>query len=442
MKKTIFILSFLNSLYSVHAVGEEVICYAYSQQSLSNCVASVLEGSVEKIEIAQDIYCDVSDQECTYRLNDLNSNSREIEIYGAHADVTIYRNPSVNLFKIENSSNITIRDLNIVDREKRSHDYQSCSYTATESTPISIGMDISGGYGLSSNITLKNLHIDTREPRIIDIDRADNVNISNSSFTGSGHFGIWMSNQHLKSRIRIFDNTFSDIGTNAILTANVDKAWINGNTLHNNHDDNPFCMPDGKHTGGGQLLIEQGTRDLTLQSNKIYDGGNSAVSGIEFANGSVASITNVTIYANHIYNNPAGGIVFNSAVYENGIQKVVIKDNALYNNLSPQIKIEGHIDVDVYDNYYTQDLSSSPRANFKGTPKTCKLNGNSICSIPVKWSTYNASDVNVIVEDKVFSSNPSGKQTAPWIGRAGASFEIIKEDSSKELIARIYVEGE
>lgn len=418
------------------------VCYASSEATLSTCVAGLHSGANDKIEVTNNIDCAVTGSGCSYLLRGIGSAARSIEIYGTNSNVTIYRNPSVKLFQIENSTNVIIRNLRIFERNKRVHNYQSCSYQRTDSAPITIDRDTHAGVGKSDSIFLNTLTIDTGEPDIIQIGRADNVNIVSSSFTGSGHFGIWMANWLPKTTVRVFDNVFSNIGANAILISNVTNAWVSGNTFYGNHATNPFCMPNGNHTGGGQVVVEQGVKNLVLQSNHIHDGGNAAVNGIEFADGSAAPIENVTIDANYIYNNPNGGIVLNTATPANGVTGVTIKENALYGNGARQVKVNGHKDVDIFDNYYTQNLSISPRANFSGTAKTCNLNSSGTCAITINWQTQSAPNTQVIVgETGLFSVNPSGSQTVSWITAPGGAFEVFSSATGTEPIARIYVKG-
>jgi hypothetical protein len=433
----------LGALLATSQFAAAATCYADSQQTLDNCIAQISAGTADKLEITQNIYCTPSGSGCSYALRDLTNSARQIEIYGSNPGIFLFRNPAASLFKIENSKNITIRGFNIADNQKRNLDYQSCTFATPQTTPITIGRNSLNGAGISTNITIKNVSIDTGEPRIIDIGSADSISILNSFFSGSGHFGIWMSSQQEKTRISIFDNTFTGIGANAILTSNIDHVWIAGNKFYNNHATNPFCLPGGAHTGGGQIDIESGTKNLAFQGNQVYSGGNAAVSGIEFADGSVAPISNITISGNYIYGNPVAAVFFNNAVSTQGVTDVTIKDNAIYNNSVPQIKLNGHRSVDAYNNYLTEDLSQSPRANFADTLKTCNLNGAMACALAISWATTNAGNVSVIVDGVgLFSSNANWTQTAPWIGAPGAVFEIYGSTNGQaEPIARYFVRG-
>ena len=418
------------------------ICYADSQQSLDNCVGQINGGTADKIEVTQNIYCTPNGAACGYLFRNLTNPARQIEIYGSNNGISIYRNPTISLFTIENSTNITIRNLGILDNGKRQLDYQSCSFVTPQTTPVSMGRNTLTGQGLATNITLQYVRIDTGEPRIIDIGHADNIRITNSTFSGSGHFGIWTSTQFPKTRLSIFDNTFTGIGANAIFIGNVEHAWIDGNRFDNNHATNPFCLPGGQHTGGGQIDIEAGTKNLSMQGNHIYNG-HPSVSGIEFADGSVAKISGITIKGNYIYNNQNAAIFFNNMTVDDGIQDVVIRDNAFYGNGVPQVRFNGHRRVDVFENYYTGDLSQSPRASFAGTAKTCNLNGGTTCAVNVTWNTVQAGNVQVKVEGGgLFSTNANFSQWAPWLGAAGTYFEIFASTySGNEPIARYFIKG-
>jgi len=345
---------------------------------------------------------------------------------------------------IEDSENLTIRDLRILDSAKRPHDYQDCGFQRPDTAVFVIDGNTSNGTGISDSIFLDRLTVDTGEPDIVQIGRASNVNITRSVFSGSGFFGIWTANYLPKSSIRIIDNTFRDIGSNAILLSETEGAWISGNDFRNNHRLNPFCLPNGQHTGGGQLLVEQGARDVTIQSNIIEGGTTTSVSGVEFADGSADAISNVVIRYNHIHGHTGYGVVLNTATTPNGVTGVNIYDNALYGNVLGQIRVDGHRDVELHGNYYTQNLSASPRANFAGTAKTCALNGSATCTITVQWATQLAPGTRVVVDGNgLFSTNPSGSQAAPWISANGGVFEIFSSATGpNEAIARIHLKGE
>ena len=423
------------------------VCLASSKATLDTCIAGLSSGLNDAVEITQDIECPASGANCAYVLRGIGSATRPIDIYGSNSSIILYRNPLVHLFSIENSANVTIRDLQILEKNKIVHDYTSCNFVRPNSAPIVIGKDTTTGAGKSSSIFLSDLTIDTAEPDVIDIDKADNVNILDSSFSGAGHFGIWTSNTDAKSTIRIFNNTFSGIGANAILLGDATNVWINGNTFTGNHWNNPFCLPNGAHTGGGQVAINGGVSNVTIQSNFVVNGGNSAVNGIEFGDGSVGGFSNVNIYANQIHGNPNGAIIFNIASPQLVLSGVVIHENAMYDNGSGhnQVQINGQRDVDIYDNYYTQNLSISPRGNFTGTAKTCALNGGSTCSVTVNWQTQSAPGTKVIVDGNgLFSVNPSGSQVAPWITAGGDIFEITSTavSNGNEPIGRVYVKGQ
>lgn len=423
------------------------VCLASSKTTLDSCITGLSSGANDAVEITQDIDCPVSGTNCAYVLRGIGSATRPIDIYGSNASIKLYRNPLVHLFSIENSANVTIRDLQILEKNKISHDYQDCNFSRPKSAPIVIAQDLVTGAGRSSSIFLDNLTIDTAEPDAIDIRNAENVNVLDSHISGAGHFGIWMSHVDAKNIIRIFGNVFSGIGANAIILDNATDTWINGNTFDGNHWSNPFCLDTGAHTGGGQLDVNGGINQLTVQSNSIVNGLNSAVSGIEFGDGSVGAIKNVTIYANQIHGNPNGAIVFNAATQQQVLSAVVIDENAIYDNGTghSQVLINGQRDVDIYDNYYTQNLSISPRANFTGTAKTCALNGNPTCNLTINWQTQSAPGTKVIVDGTgLFSINPSGSAVAPWIQAAGDVFEITSTavGGGNEPIARIYVKGQ
>ena len=417
-------------------------CMASSKTTMDSCMSGVVAGTYDSVEVTQTFDCPTTGADCSYLLRGLGSASRPIEIYGSTPSVTIYRNPSVRTFRIEDSHNVTIRDLRLWERNKRNHNYQDCNFLRPDSAPIVIDRNLATGAGKSTSIILANISIDTGEPDAIQVGRADNVNLLDSRISGAGHFGLWTSNQFAKNTVRVFDNEFTGIGANAILLANTKSAWINGNEMWNNHVSNPFCLPNGQHTGGGQMVVEQGVQNLTIQSNHIHSGGNAAVNGIEFADGSGAPIKNVLLLANYIYGNPAGGVILNPFTLSHGVGGVSIRENVLYSNGALQIRVNGHRDVDIWDNYYTQDLSLSPRANFTGTPKTCSLGGQSTCSVNVTWSTQQASGVSVIVDGTgLFSSNSSGTSVAPWINSTGVVFEIFSTNTGAEPIARRFVKG-
>jgi hypothetical protein len=424
------------------------ICAASSKATLDSCIAGLASGANDAVEITQDIDCPTTGTDCAYVLRGIGSATRPIEIYGSSPAVTLFRNPSVHLFSVENSANVTIRDLTILERNKRSHDYRSCQFERPDSAPIVIAHDLSTGLGESSSIFLDNLTIDTGEPDVIDIGRSEDVNVLDSYFSGAGHFGIWTSGQDAKNTLRIFGNTFTGMGANAILLAAATNTFINGNTIDGNHWNNPFCVgEDQHHSGGGQIALNGDIDGLTIQSNYIINGGNSGVSGIEFSDGSVGAIRNVDIYANQIHDDPNGAVTFNIASPQQVLSGVVIRENAMYNNGvgHNNVQINGQRDVDIYDNYYTQNLSASPRANFTGTAKTCALGGNTTCTVTINWQSQSAPGTKVIVDGTgLFSINPSGAQAAPWVGASGDVFEITSTavEGGNEPIARIFVKGQ
>lgn len=438
------ILAVLIPLTSLPAIASGSTCLADSAAAMQACVNALHAGTADTIEITASFECPSTPGTCSYRLHGIGSANRPIVIHGTTPTTTIHRNPAERLFRIEDSENVSIRNLRILDRAKRPHDYQDCEFQRPDTAVFVIDRDTSSGVGISDSIYLDRLIVDTGEPDIVQIGRASNVNITRSSFSGSGFFGIWTANYLPKSALRIIDNTFHNIGSNAILLSATENAWISGNDFRNNHRLNPFCLPNGQHTGGGQLLIEQGTRDVTIQSNMIEGGATTGVSGIEFADGSADAIRGIVIRHNHIHGHTGYGVVLNTATTPNGVSDVDIYDNALYANVLGQIRVDGHGDVDFHSNYYTQNLSASPRASFTGTPKTCALNGAATCTITVQWNTLLAPGIQVLVDSSgLFSTNPSGAQAAPWITANGGAFEVFSSATGpNEPIARIHLKGE
>lgn len=428
----------------------ESTCYASSSETLNNCIYKIKNDLYDKIEITQSFTCNVNGVDCNFLIQGI---TKPVELYGTVKSITIKRNPNVILFKIEESANITIKNLTISDnlseteKEVRLSVFtqpcpQANEYISHDFPIFTIGKNVVTGFGSSDSIHINNIVADTVAPNIMELDRVNNILITNSEFSGAGHFGIWTSNNDSKHYIRIFDNKFHDIGANAIILAKSDLVEISGNTFSNNHKLNPFCYLSS-HTGGGQLDIEQGSTNVKIQSNVIERGGNTAVCGIEFSDGSKDLIKNINVYANRIYGNPSGGIIFNARESSNdGVQMVSIQENAFYENKFPNVQINGHRDISINSNYYSKDFSQSPRANFIGTPNTCNLNGLSTCNVNIIWSSLGLSKPNIIVDGVgLFSINPSGNQAASWIGSSGSVFEIFGDNLYMEPVARIYIKG-
>ncbi len=433
-------------LFALTAAGQAQaagICYADSEPKLGTCVAGVNDGTYDKIEITKSIACIDKADTCSYTLRGVGGPARNIDIYGTTKRIIVYRNAAATLFRLEDVHNLSLRNLKVVDRRKRPLDYNSCSFQRPDSAPLIIGGNTLTGAGPSSLVTLDGLEIDTGEPDVMELGAINGLAITNSKFSGSGHFGIWMSSVEPKKNLRITNSTFTNIGANAILMSGVDGLWIEGNDFYGNHRGNPFCMPNGQHTGGGQMLVEGGTTNLTLQNNKIHDGGNPAVSGVEFADGSTGAINNILITQNAIYNNNNGGVVLNPPLTQEEAKNVFVKNNAFDNNPAGNVIPAGHKDINISDNTYTRDTSQSPQASFEGTARSCRLNGGALCSVQIAWKTQNLPSANVMANSALLSINPAGSVTAPWISQEGVVFELFAATGPvmNEPIARVYVKG-
>lgn len=425
-------------LFAMAAVGQAQaagICYADSEPKLGTCVAGVNDGTFDKIEITKNIICADKPGTCSYTLRGVGGPTRNIDIYSP-AKRMVYRNAGSTLFRFEDVHNLALRNLKVVDRRKRALDYTNCNFQRPDSAALIIG-------GNSTAVVLDGMEVDTGEPDVMELGAVSDLAITNSKFSGSGHFGIWMSSGDLKKNLRITNSTFTGIGANAILMSGVDGLVVDGNDFYGNHRGNPFCMPNGQHTGGGQVLVEGGTTNLTVQNNKIHDGGNPAVSGIEFASGSTGAINNILIAKNAVYGNNNGGVVFNPPLGQEEVKSVFIKGNGFDNNAAGNVVPAGHKDVNISDNTYTRDVAQSPTANFEGTTRTCRLNGGTLCSAQIAWKAQGVATANVMIGGSLLSINPAGSVTAPWIGEEGGVFEIYATSGPvlNEPVARVYVKG-
>jgi hypothetical protein len=260
--------------------------------------------------------------------------------------------------------------------------------------------------------------------------------------------------QRVNTSIVVSNNTHTNSGANSIFAAGIDNGTFANNTLYRNHRQDPFGV------GGGQFVVEAGNTNLELVGNTIRDAVlGSHACGIEFAPTPLnAEISGINIHGNLIHNNARVAVAFDEAEPTASPPKPYLPDDVrlLSNNLySNSLEIGNNInvylttspplrDVNLDGNYYGAVPSTSANGSFGATPSSCVLaTGASTCTIPVSWTSANASNVLIKVSGQtVANSGPSGSLNATEITSTGEAFEMWSPNVTKELIARHFVYGQ
>lgn len=415
------------------------VCKASDLSSLKNCFGKLTNNQTNKIEITNLITCSGSNA-CAFSLNNIN---RQVIVYGSTTGAGLFRTDTFTypFLTINNSRGVLIKNLKFEENTNTTCRYPTDNCAST----ISIAD--------SSNIFLDQLTINNSKAMGVAASNVHNFYVSNSTISNVAVFGIWMNNNSsfTSSDVHIVSNTFANNQSNAILfSANGGTTnslnTITGNTFNHNHRNAVFsvCGASGKDPcSGGQLLIEQNTRNLQIANNTIQNGSNGSysylgTSGIEFAN---ANISDVKIANNDIHDNTGFGIVANEGLSH--VTNINISNNRLYSNNYGNIAFPT---AQIANICTSADCSLSLiTGKISASPNPCQvLLGSSQCTQTINWTSTNISNPQVKVGnfggpfDGLFSINPSGGQMASWITDKGSQFNLYSGDT---LIASTFVFG-
>lgn len=407
-------------------------CLAGNVGALRACFNKVQNSEADNIEITGLIICSGVNA-CNFSLS---GTIRPVSIFGtSNSGAGFRRIDSYNypILNITNPSGLTLKDL-VFDESSSGICSSNCNST----------ISISGG----SNIVLDNLTITYSKAMGVAVSKSNKVTIRNSVINNAAIFGVWLNNDlaNLSSEVVVENNLFKDNKSNAILfsaTAPVTNPnLIRGNTFIHNHRDAIFfvCGFDGKSPcAGGQLLIEQGTQNLRIESNIIKDGKIDAydaqgyyASGIEFTN---HNVHNVVMLGNDIHNNTGTGIVANASLTD--VDGISISGNKLYSN-GADINFPG---AAISGNCFVQDCQLLLSGAIYAEPNPCALSSvSSTCNSLITWATNDTTDVKVLVGDEkaLFSINANGNQNASWITNTGGVFYLY---SGATLLDSVFVKG-
>lgn len=406
-------------------------CAAHNLDKFRTCMGMVASGEADNVELLNLITCSGADT-CNFSLNNI---SRPVKIYGAPNSGAGFRRVdsyTYSIFNVSNSNGVSISNL-LFDE------------VAGNACPENCGSTIS--VWDSSVITLADLTILSSKVMGVAVSKTQKIAVRNSVIHNAAVFGMWFSNDlsALSSEVAIENNLFKDNKSNAILFAASSPATspsvIRNNTFLHNHRDVIFfvCGSGTDPCSGGQLLIEQGTRNLRIENNVIKDGKIDAydargyhASGIEFTN---HNAHDVVMAGNDIHGNTGTGIVANLGITD--ISNISITGNKLYAN-GNNIDFPG---AEISGNCFTANCLTLLSGAIYADPNPCALSSaQSLCSSQIIWSSNDAADAKVLAGDEkaLFSTNTSDLQTASWIGEQGAVFYLYAGDS---LLDSVFVRG-
>lgn len=323
-------------------------CKAGAIASLNQCLVKLEAGTISRIEITNKINCN-NIARCEFIIQNVTQG----EIFGTPGSNAGFIRTDLydyNIFKIINSTNLTISNLTFDDNIGS----PNCIYTEylVKCKPQ---INISS----SSIIVLNALKLFNSKAQAIILQEVNNFTFKNSELTGTYVQGIWMKPDSVNG-VRILNNIFKDTFASALFIAGT-NIIINDNVFIHNQWKPPWI------TQGGQINIYK-VNNLLIENNEIKDGKydnhpTGITPGIEFH--SKLLNKNVTIRNNNIHDNSGWGIVggiYNTII---NMENVLVTQNILNNNKEPMIVDLGNQNDWVVRNNYCNsipcpDISPSP----------------------------------------------------------------------------------
>lgn len=421
---------------------DNVKCEANNAATFINCINQVNQGTVNAIEVTEQIICSGANA-CRVTINNV---TWPVQIYGRdNSSAGFKRSDSYNynLLTVSNSSQVKIFNL-IFDEDKN----QDCD-TIVNPTGCLSSIKISN----SSDVTLDHLSFFYSKRFSVSLSKSQRVSITNSKFIGAGMFGVWMStDQNLaSSEIHIDNNLFKDIKSNAILfsakSATATPSTIKSNLFIHNHRLSIFSSCGPSRTSpcpGGQIYLSYHNQNVTIEDNVVRDGYienylelNLKTSGIELQGPDTHYIN---IIGNDVHDNTNYGIVLDPNA--STTDHVLIADNKLYKN---------RVDIGLFPPDPTVMTQSgncfSPTCSLKLTkgsiyaePNPCVIaSGATTCTSKISWITNEATTVQVKTSTGgLFSSSLSASKDAPWINVAGKKLDLYVDGV---LFDSVFVKG-
>jgi hypothetical protein len=307
------------------------------------CSDAVKGRQFDAIEVTSVIECGNGSDSCAI---DVSGVTRPITIFGTTQAAGFRRRGSYTypIVNVSGTRNATVARLTFDEGEGLACD--GCISTIFADT--------------ASSVVLDELRILHSKRMGIQARGVSGLSLQDSEIVSSGVFGIWFGIEQ-SAGVRIENNRFTDVRSNAIFLEKMNDVLVARNTLTHNHRDAIFTTSTcGGPCPGGQIYLQE-VDQVRIEANVIKDGridlGNSRgdVGGIEFDR----AARGVTVYGNEIVNNRGNGVYAN--VFATDVQ-ALLERNVLRGNGRSYSGFDGR-DVRLIDNCTSQqpDSSSDPR---------------------------------------------------------------------------------